>query len=184
MERGGVWEARRFCSRDCYHAYRDKTALRDHRVCPICGDGFIVRHKSHNVITCGKEECRRRYRREVVTPKRVATARRQYASGEREPAGKFERMLQPLLAEHGWVWNLRWFEPDSCFELDLALVERKLNVEVDGDEHRRRKGRERDAIRDEALIDRGWRILRVSNDEVDASPEGVARHILAWAEAQ
>jgi very-short-patch-repair endonuclease len=182
-ERPGVFKRRRFCTLECYRAYRDEHARRDERVCPICGDSFIVRHVSHNIVTCGKPECRIRYRNEVAAKKRSETMKRQYASGERQLAGVRERALWPFLAPKGWHWHERWTDDFGAFELDFCLPDKKLNVEIDGIEHTREKSRRvpMDAKRDAELTRRGWRILRIPNADVDESPEKVARKILRWA---
>ena len=52
------------------------------------------------------------------------------------------------------------------YELDFALMERgiRLNVEVDGDQHLDVRGRQRrqDVARDRVLSDIGWTVLRIS----------------------
>ena len=51
------------------------------------------------------------------------------------------------------------------YELDFALLEQgvKLNVEVDGDQHldARRRQRRRDLTRDRVLVKLGWTVLRI-----------------------
>lgn len=68
--------------------------------------------------------------------------------------------------------------------MDFALNEEKINVEIDGREHYHPKRKARDDKRDVELQRRGWRILRVTNAAVDASPEAVVEEILGWAAGQ
>lgn len=77
---------------------------------------------------------------------------------------------------------MRWTDAWGSFELDFAKPHEHLNVEIDGPEHAWGKRGKRDTARDAELTRRGWRILRVSNDEVDADPEAAAKRILAWAD--
>ena len=64
---------------------------------------------------------------------------------------------------------------------DFACVERGLIVEVDGGQHSERA--EADAVRTRALQARGFRVLRVWNNEVMANLEGVLAVILRALEA-
>lgn len=178
------WAKRRFCSHECYRAVMNGTGkwnVRAVRTCPICGEEFTRLRETHNVVTCGKEECHVRYRREVAGPKRSATMRRQYASGERVPSGASERLLWPFLNSTEWIRGLQWTDSWGTFQLDFADLARKLNVELDGPDHKLSRRRRLDQARDAELTRRGWKILRIPNSEVDTSPEDVAKRILAWA---
>lgn len=109
-----------------------------------------------------------------------------YADGSRKAArgvSPREQILAPHLLPHGFGTRLRWFEGAMCFELDFAHIDRKLNVEIDGPEHRWPKRVAKDNARDEALAVRGWKILRVANADVDESPERVAERVLVWADS-
>jgi primosomal protein N' (replication factor Y) len=60
---------------------------------------------------------------------------------------------------------------------DLACVDAKLIVEVDGRSHDDAQQAAYDAERSEALTRAGWRILRVRDDEVLTDPQSVASQI-------
>jgi len=53
-----------------------------------------------------------------------------------------------------------------CYKLDLAHPRLKINVEVDGESHKAKAAKERDAKRDELLTSRGWLILRLQNKQI------------------
>ena len=65
--------------------------------------------------------------------------------------------------------------PIAGFVADFACIQRRLIVEVDGDVHDAHE--ERDGTRSEMLIERGWRILRVRNDEVICHLDDVVNRI-------
>jgi very-short-patch-repair endonuclease len=184
-QRGARWAERRFCSYKCSKvAYsREMRSKRERKPCAICGEVFGVR-PGHNLVTCGKPECKIRYKREIAAKKQAETVRAQFASGARKP-GRGYSVLEESLWEHlrksGWVWRLKWKQDGGWVEMDLALMDRKLNVELDGREHRFMRRRTLDEARDKELAARGWKVLRIPNAEVDASPEAVAKRILAWA---
>lgn len=184
--RGHQWADRKYCSRACMgQAKREEAwAAQEERSCPICGVAYrrpAAEHALHG--TCGDRDCKRTYARTIRSQRALATYRRRLKAGEIRPhrgRSKREMLLWPLLRDHGWLWQMRWFEGEhACFELDFMLWDRKLNVEIDGPEHGWGKRRARDAVRDARLREHGWTIIRIPNEEVDADPEAVARRILA-----
>ena len=65
------------------------------------------------------------------------------------------------------------------FVADFACVEAQLIVEVDGESHTGRFAA--DQQREAVLSEAGWRVVRVSNDDVLQSLEGVLALIVAAA---
>ena len=61
------------------------------------------------------------------------------------------------------------------FIVDFYCAEVQLVVEVDGEVHGRSV--QEDAIRQDVLESRGWRVLRFTNSEIDNSLEGVLKKI-------
>ncbi len=61
--------------------------------------------------------------------------------------------------------------PVGKYIVDFACVEHRLIVEVDGDSHDGRYAQ--DSVRERAINDEGWKVFRVSNDEVLSNLEGV-----------
>ncbi|MCF3629334.1 endonuclease domain-containing protein [Thalassospiraceae bacterium LMO-SO8] len=80
------------------------------------------------------------------------------------------------LASH----KFRRQHPIPPYVADFACVERGLIVEVDGGQHSARA--EADAARTQALQARGFRVLRIWNNEVMENLEGVLAAILAVLE--
>jgi very-short-patch-repair endonuclease len=68
--------------------------------------------------------------------------------------------------------------PVAGYIVDFACPERKLIVEVDGSQHGESA---RDAVRDRALSDLGWTILRFWNDDVLRDTDNVCQHIVIAA---
>lgn len=72
--------------------------------------------------------------------------------------------------------------PGGSLEVDLLWEEESICVEIDGPGHRRPRTRREDAARDALLRSAGYRVLRVTTDEVFHQPDdSVARirHLLA-----
>lgn len=187
-QRGATWANRTLCSIECVREARRRKAYdsRPERTCPMCGNTFRTRLPLSQAVTCGSQECKQRYKREVAAPKTAARMREAYARGERPKIRGIsprEQVLWPLLQKHGWEWRHRWFDVWGCFEMDFSLFDRKMNVELDGPEHSATRRRTLDEARDAELERRGWKILRVPNAEVDESPERVAMRVLAWADS-
>jgi very-short-patch-repair endonuclease len=68
--------------------------------------------------------------------------------------------------------------PVGSYIVDFLCVEHDLVVEIDGSQH---AGSERDAARDGYLLAKGFRVLRVWNNDALSNRDGVARTILAAA---
>ncbi|HWA01696.1 MAG TPA: endonuclease domain-containing protein [Caulobacterales bacterium] len=56
--------------------------------------------------------------------------------------------------------------PVMAYVADFACSEARLIVEVDGPSHARASERAHDSRRDELLRKAGWRVLRITNDDV------------------
>src|SRR5215471_702930 len=67
-------------------------------------------------------------------------------------------------------------DPIGPYVVDFACREQRLIVEVDGGQHATDP---RDAVRDQWLSDRGYRVLRFWNNDVLANTEGVLETIAA-----
>jgi very-short-patch-repair endonuclease len=148
----------------------------------MCEVEFRTTLSERQAVTCGSPECKRRYKREVASAKVAEAARRAYAEGTRKPArgiSEREETLWPLLRGHGWRLRLRWTDETGSYELDFAQLEHRVNVEIDGPEHRHGHRPAKDAARDAELKRQGWRVVRIPNADVDANAERVAAQIHA-----
>ena len=68
-------------------------------------------------------------------------------------------------------------EVEGC-ECDFVWADRRLVVETDGAAaHGTRRARKRDPLRDARLMAAGWRVWRVSWEEVAGEPGGVAEQL-------
>ena len=64
--------------------------------------------------------------------------------------------------------------------VDFYCAEAKLVIELDGSHHYEECGREKDLERDRFLSDRGLRVLRFSNLDVNENFNGVCEKILLY----
>ncbi|MBI1404784.1 MAG: DUF559 domain-containing protein [Caulobacter sp.] len=85
----------------------------------------------------------------------------------------------------GWLKTLRrdglHFRRQAPFRgyfLDFVCFSRRLVIEIDGESHGLAEQRRHDAVRDAVLRREGFRVLRVTNRDVDQSMTGVADAIL------
>ena len=79
-------------------------------------------------------------------------------------------LLHPL-RQSGW--HFRRQAPIGPYIVDFACKRSRLIVEIDGDSHYTDPGIARDTIRSAYLASRGYRILRFTNHDVLANPDGV-----------
>jgi len=99
--------------------------------------------------------------------------------GNGRPLSRPHQLLFDSLSNFGWTVehpiSLGKRQPGwpTCYKVDLALPERKLAIEVDGDSHRTLSCRAKDAKKDGKLSELGWIIVRVPNEravELAAQP--------------
>jgi very-short-patch-repair endonuclease len=71
--------------------------------------------------------------------------------------------------------------PVGPYVADFACIEARLVVEIDGSSHEISAVREHDRKRTEFLQSRGWRVLRVTNEDVFKRLDDVVEGILRGA---
>ena len=95
----------------------------------------------------------------------------EFARGERARANEF--------AETVWQWirnrqicdqKFRREVPIPPYTADFCCVALKLILEVDGVDHLTADGRGRDQVRDEFLVNKGYRVMRIAGYEVLREP--------------
>ena len=68
--------------------------------------------------------------------------------------------------------------------VDFCCVEAKLVIEIDGDQHYREKGLEKDAVRDAFLHECGYYVARYSNHQIHTNFDGVCLDIKSLIDAR
>jgi very-short-patch-repair endonuclease len=88
-----------------------------------------------------------------------------------------ERKLWRLLRSRRFcLYKFRRQHPVEHYILDFACCEARLVIELDGGQHEERQGY--DQRRTDFLIQRGWRVLRFWNNELQANESAVLERIL------
>ena len=117
----------------------------------------------------------------------VPPTNRRFAKAMRQDMTKAERRLWRYLRKPG-IGGLRFRRqtPIGPYIVDFFCPERRLIVEVDGDQHGLPDSEKRDAERDAWLAAQGYRVVRVWNRDVIANVaeacmtiEAVARDALS-----
>lgn len=113
----------------------------------------------------------------IVIGQKVTPEKRRMAKELRQNMTPTERILWQLLRTNKLAgWHFRRQQIIDGFIVDFYCHAASLIVEVDGGIHETQK--EQDAERDAHLVSRGFRVLRVTNDEVNRDIEGVLKKIL------
>ena len=145
----------------------------DEKICPICGKKYYTNNK-----TCSKE-CGYKYKTqngvsEETRQKLSDRVQQKIKNGihigwttrniESYPEKFFKRVLEnndikyefnkPILKN-----NLGVYE-NGCYFLDFALSN-KIDLEIDGKQHKIKERKTHDKIRDERLINNGWKVYRI-----------------------
>jgi very-short-patch-repair endonuclease len=113
----------------------------------------------------------------TVIGQTITTEKRQRAKELRQNMTPEEALLWRELRTNKLAgWHFRRQQIIDGFIVDFYCHAASLIVEVDGGIHETQK--EQDAERDAHLISRGFRILRLTNDEVNKDLQGVLQKIL------
>ncbi|HEX8665279.1 MAG TPA: endonuclease domain-containing protein [Beijerinckiaceae bacterium] len=99
---------------------------------------------------------------------------RRAAEMRRNPTEPEKRLWRNLSGRQLGEYKFRRQWVIGRFIADFLCSERALIVEVDGDTHDEGK----DRVRDDILAKRGFRVVRVTNDDVMTNMDGVLQHIL------
>jgi very-short-patch-repair endonuclease len=99
---------------------------------------------------------------------------RRAAEMRRNPTEPEKRLWRNLSGRQLGEYKFRRQSVIGCYIADFLCAQKALIVEVDGDTHDEGK----DRVRDDILARRGFRVVRVTNDDVMANMGGVLQHIL------
>jgi very-short-patch-repair endonuclease len=69
--------------------------------------------------------------------------------------------------------------PIGNFIVDFACLRKLIVIEVDGGQHATDTGHSADRLRDKTLVEKGFRVLRFWNSDVDENIDGVVETILS-----
>jgi very-short-patch-repair endonuclease len=135
------------------------------------------------------------HRPQSLSPASGGSAERSEAQGEvsdeRLPTREFARSLRRKLTRAETIlwsrlrrdqvagYRFRKQHPIGPYVADFACLIAKLIIEVDGGTHSTDQERAYDHARDAYLLDRGWRVLRVWNEDIYKNSDGVLEAIYA-----
>jgi len=108
----------------------------------------------------------------AVTPRMTTFARRL----RREQTPHEARLWGLLRSRHFLEYRFRRQVPIGPYIADFVCHGRRLIIELDGSQHADDPG---DVLRDDELRRRGYRVLRIWNNELTNNEEGVMEAILA-----
>ena len=113
----------------------------------------------------------------IVIGQKITSEKQQRAKELRREMTPAENLLWQELRTNKLVgWHFRRQQVIDGYIVDFYCHAASLIVEVDGGIHETQK--DEDAERDAHLISRGFRILRVTNDEVSNDMQGILQEIL------
>jgi very-short-patch-repair endonuclease len=82
-----------------------------------------------------------------------------------------------LRAKRLAAYKFRRQHPTGPYCADFCCVARRLVIEVDSSQHREEQEKRKDALRTAHLAERGYRVIRFSNEQVSTDLEDVLQAI-------
>ena len=107
-------------------------------------------------------------------PRRLDPVIREQARQLRKAMTEPERLLWECLRGRKLGVRVRRQHPIGPYIVDFAVVARRVVIEVDGPTHHDRPA---ELVREAELYERGWQVVRVTNDEVRSDFEAVIERI-------
>lgn len=92
---------------------------------------------------------------------------------------KYELALEPAIAALGLPYRYQHLDLSLKIIMDYAMPTIKLDIEVDGDSHRRADQIRADIDRAEQLRKRGWTVYRIQNEDALADPKGCIERMVS-----
>src|SRR3972149_7547390 len=106
------------------------------------------------------------------------------ARDHRHPLTPAEAKVWARVRNRGLDLKIRRQHPIWKFIADFYCAETKLVIEIDGDSHTEAGQADYDAARTEWLEERGYKVIRFSNEEVHKHLEGVLSEVLKGCHKQ
>ena len=166
------------------------------KICPICGNKYQG-HKKTCSVKCGhiyrikitgiKEETRKKLsiavQKRIKEGKHVGWTTRNIESYAEK---FFKKVLENNKIEYEFnkpiSKNELGIKESGCYFLDFALTN-KIDLEIDGKQHKVKERQIHDKIRDERLIKAGWKVYRIEWKDLQKNKEYIKEKInkfLVW----
>lgn len=75
-----------------------------------------------------------------------------------------------ILLEQNEIFGWTQEHPISIYQLDFAFIEKKIDIEIDGNTHLIEKVKEIDKRRDLYMKEKGWKVLRIKAVDLKKNP--------------
>lgn len=165
------------------------------KICPICGNKYYTKNK-----TCSKK-CGQKYRIEITGIKEETRKKLSIAVQKRIKEGRhigwttrniesyaekfFKKVLENNNISYEFNKPIKKLEleinENGCYFLDFALSN-KIDLEIDGKQHKIKERQEHDKIRDERLKNKGWKVYRIEWKSLPKNNEYIKEEINKFLE--
>lgn len=179
---------------DFYNKHR-KTIKTRKKICVICGKEFEPTRTQKNKIskstTCG-DECMHKLRsnRSYYSQQKLIKEGKHKGWTTRNIESFAERFFKKVLENNKINYefnkpiekNKLGIQENGCYFLDFALSN-KIDLEIDGKQHKLEDRRAHDKIRDERLTNNGWKVYRIEWKSLPKNNEYIKNEIdkfLEW----
>jgi len=120
----------------------------------------------------------------METRHRIHPTVRQFARELRQPQTPAEATLWQHLRNRNLVYKFRRQYPVDFFIIDFYCAQAKLLIEIDGESHLKKGQQDYDQARTQYLEALGYKVLRLSNNDIRYNIQAVIAKIIEEVEAR
>lgn len=146
----------------------------DEKICPICGKKYYTNNKTCS-RECGQKQRIQNGVSEKTRQKLSIQVQKRISNGthigwmtrniESYAEKFFKKVLENNKIEYEFnkpiLKNDLGIQENGCYFLDFALPN-KIDLEIDGKQHKLKERQQHDQVRDERLIKNGWKVYRIA----------------------
>jgi len=206
-----IYGSGRFCSRKCANSHIHSNASKEkikntlckyfnihsrvpEKICIVCGKKYLPNRIKNGSLSKAKTcslECQKKLKIKngQLTQERLIKEGKHIGWTTRKIESYAEKFFKQVLKNNNIKYDFNKpikklelkINENGCYFLDFALAN-KIDLEIDGKQHKVKERQIHDKIRDERLIKAGWKVYRIEWKDLRKNKEYIKEEINKFLE--